>query len=301
LGNQIKILVTGVGGYIGSRACSYLSTHGFDVVGLMRQDADFGDKDRMAEILNDTQPDVVLHTAGVTPHTHVNDGDYSKVNFEGSKNLLNALLSSGLTRGSSRNQKDSPIKSGNDSVRFINCSTIGVYGVPLNDGVVHEDDVCTPLSPYAQSKHDFEKYLSGSDISHVNVRIANIPGRDAFINYVADNNAVNFYGDEPYIRDYIHLDDLNNLFQKSIGYLIDNGESITVNAGAGVGYCFPDIVDEIESQMGTPITRNHHPTRPNDVVKIICDIQRAKNVLGWMPQQTDLKEIIKYALHNRQL
>ena len=279
MGNQIKILVTGASGYIGSRACSYLLTQGFDVVGLTRDDGDFGDKDRMAEIISDVEPDIVLHTAGLTPHRDINDDDYSKVNFEASKNLIDAC----------------------HGVKFINCSTIGVYGVPLRDGVVHEDDVCMPLSPYAQSKHDFEKYLSGSDVSHVNVRIANIPGRDAFINYVCDNNTVNFYGDEPYSRDYIHLDDLNDLFQKSIGYLMDNGESITVNSGAGVGYSFPDIVDEIELQMGTPITRNNHPAKPNDVVKIICDIQRAKNVLGWEPQQTDLKEIIKYALHNRQL
>lgn len=282
--DKVKILITGASGYIGSRACSYLSARGFDVVGLSRHGGgfikgDFGDENRMLEIIGDTQPDVVLHCAGVTPHRDVSDRDYKHVNVDGGRALMNAIV--------------------DRDIKLINCSTIGVYGVPLHDGIVNEGDACKPLSPYAQSKYDFENNLSDSDVRHVNIRIANIPGRDAFINYVTDNKAVNFYGEVPYVRDYIHLDDLNVLFEKSIEYLVRDGEELTVNAGSGVGYSFPDIVDEIERQMADDISRNKLPSKQSDVVKIICDIQNAKNVLGWEPQQTGLKEIVDYALRNR--
>jgi len=284
LNSKPKILITGASGYIGSRAFEYLKSKGFEVFGLSRDGGDFitgdfGDINRMTDIINDNQIDIVLHCGGVTPHAHVTDDDYFNINFERSKNLLEACA-----------LKD---------IKFINASTIGVYGVPLRDGVVSEDDDCHPLSPYAQSKYDFEMELQRSDVPHVNIRIANIPGRDSFINYVVDNNAVNFFGDAPYIRDYIHLDDLTVFFERSINYLTGGGESVTVNAGSGFGYSFPAIVDEIERQSGTKITRQTLVSKSGDVVKIICDISKAQNILNWVPQNTDLEDIITYALHNK--
>jgi len=89
------------------------------------------------------------------------------------------------------------------------------------------------------------------------------------------------------------------LFGKSIDYLMNEGKSVTINAGSGIGFSFLDIVDEIESQTGQTISRENSDAKTGDVVKIICDITRAREVLGWAPQQTDLKEIINYALHNQ--
>jgi|GEM_PF-1280012 len=336
---MVKVLITGVDGYIGSRvAAAMASTSGdFQLYGLSRRShschcedhrdkaiqnvncdsglprshalprndgvqnisGDFTNKDRMVEILSKSQPDVIIHCAGMTPHKDNKDGDYGRVNFEGGKVLLESV------RDYNKNRMDCHVAGAprNDGVKFINCSTIGVYGTPLNDnGVVLPSDVCHPSSPYAQSKYDFEQHLSRqTGISYLNLRIANIPGRDAFINYVLNGHHVTFNGDIPYIRDYIHLDDLSDLFLKSIIYLMDGGENATLNAGSGVGLSFPDIVDEVEGQSGKTITRHHAPTKTGDVVRIICDISDTKKRLGWNPRHTNLDQIIRYAIDNKSL
>jgi nucleoside-diphosphate-sugar epimerase len=260
---------------------------------------DFTNKKQMVSVLFDVCPDIIIHCAGLTPHQNHSDDDYARVNFDGSVAFLDAI------RDYNQNRMDCHVADTprNDVVKFINCSTIGVYGVPHNDdGVVKSSDNCAPLSSYAQSKHDFEHYLfDQSDIPYLNLRIANIPGRDAFINYVLGGGEVTFNGDKPYIRDYIHMDDLSDLFIHGAEYLVNDGESATLNAGSGVGHSFPDIVDEIERQTGQSITRHHGPTKTGDVVRIICDISETKTRLGWSPRLTNLDQIIHYAIDNRSL
>lgn len=283
-----KIMVTGSDGFIGSRVSNHLQSRGYDVFGLSRRgrngaQGDITNINQINSIINDVQPKAIVHCAGLTPHVHVQDEDYIRVNFQGSKILLNAAC--------------------DNHIHFINASTVGVYGQPLSDdGIVYESDKCKPLSPYAQSKYDFENYLceQGRD-NHINMRIANIPGRDAFINYVVNNRRVQFNGDEPYIRDYIHPDDLSRLFEKSIVYLMSGGKGRTVNAGSGVGFSFHDIVKEIENQTGMMVERTVGGVKTGDVVKIICDISTTQQVLNWTPQYTILKDIINYALLNKHI
>ena len=236
--SSIKILMTGASSFVGSRLFLYLKKQHYDVVGISRQEhddfiqGDIHDKQRMIDIIHDTQPDIVIHCAGITPHTATDDHQYQDVNVEASKNIVEAIK-------------------GND-IGFINCSSLSVYGHPKSDdGFVREGDVCCPLSPYGQSKRDFENYLSDQkNLRFVNLRIANIPGKDGFVSHVVKNNDVTFHGDDPYIRDYIHPDDLCAIMLKSIHYLINGGDSVTLNAGAGQGFSFPHFVDLIEQKTG---------------------------------------------------
>ena len=145
----------------------------------------------------------------------------------------------------------------------------------------------------------FLSLFSQKSLPYINFRIANIPGADAFINYVIDNKRASFYGYDWYVRDYIHPDDLNDLFAKSIGYLIKGEDSLTINAGVGIAYHFDDIVDEVERATGDKIERHFEPEKQGDIVKIICDIRRAKDALNWSPNHTRLQETIDYAVRNK--
>ena len=291
MANGIKILVTGASGFVGSRLSLYLSSIGYDVYGLSRQGqgdegvnwvvGDFCHEKQMRERLSDIQPSIIIHCAGVVRDS--DDSDFDKVNYEGSKRLLELAQATPSVLG------------------FINASSIGVYGKPQSDdGVVREDDECHPQSAYAISKYKFEGELfSQKSLPYINLRIANIPGADAFINYVINNKRASFYGDDWYVRDYIHPDDLNDLFKKSIGYLIKGEDSLTINAGAGIAYHFDDIVDEVERATGDKIERHFEPEKQGDIVKIICDIRRAKDALNWSPNHTRLQETIDYAVRNK--
>jgi len=321
-----KILVTGIDGYIGSRVVqAFAALSCYDVYGLSRRGGafsnegdidsglrrndglnqnsdrnddvqfihgDYTDKAQMLSVMFDIQPDVVIHCAGLTPHKNHRDDDYFRVNFDGGKALVEAMATVPSPQPSPKGR--------GGKMALINCSTIGVYGVPCDDGgFVNSLDDCVPLSPYAQSKYNFEEYLnSQTDIKFINLRIANIPGRDAFINYVLNNQKVMFHGREPYIRDYIHMDDLCDVMVKSADYLYDGGTNVTLNAGSGLGLSFHDIVDRIEIMTGQAIDRHYADIKTGDVVKIICDISETQKRLGWVPRHSNLDQILRYAIDN---
>lgn len=328
---MIKIMVTGAGGFIGGRVSRFLGVRSsqvaiFDITrnegevsgdggawadadaevavpetgthaapdGSTRHSVslDLSDHDSVRSVIADIRPDIVIHTAGVTPHrTGVVDADYRVQNVDNSVALLNALTDAKKAAG------------GDYDPAFIFASTVGVYGAPHRaDGRVREDDTPSPQSVYTQSKVDFETILQGQgDIRYAILRYSNIPGRDAFINHVVTRGEVTFFGVEPYVRDYIHLDDLCDLHARAVDYLLKGGASVTLNAGSGVGFSFPDLVDEIERQTGRTITRHQAEARENDVIRLICDVQKAADVLHWTPKHTTIKDIVAYALENYEL
>lgn len=290
-GDQITVLITGATGFVGSRVSAYLSSLAeYRVFGLSRSpqqasdqiswiEGDFANPEQMARVLQTVQPDVILHCAGVTPHHNVDEDAFFRINVDGGAAFLQVIASL------------------NHNIGFINASTIAVYGSPTcSNGMVSVEDTANPQSPYARSKYRFEQILEKSGLRSLNARIANIPGGDSFLKHVLTTGEVDFYGDSPYHRDYIHPADLCRFFAAGVKYLKSGGVSETVNVGSGLGLIFPAAVDEIERQTGRIIMRHHHPTKQGDVIKIICDITHAKQVLGWIPEQVNLSDIIHYAV-----
>ncbi len=150
----MKAFVTGGTGFVGYNLVSALLKRGYTVVCLVRDE-------KKAKILPEevdvvygdiTQPetlkpeyfrgvDFVFHVAGlISSH---NPKRYYKVNFEGTKNLVSALLSSG--------QK---IK------KFIYTSTIAAIGPGMDDDKpITEDDLPHPVDEYGKSKRKSEEFL----------------------------------------------------------------------------------------------------------------------------------------------
>lgn len=60
---SIKILITGVNGFIGRNLKKYLSNIGYDVDGLSRQDLDLLDRDKVISFLSERYYDLIIHTA----------------------------------------------------------------------------------------------------------------------------------------------------------------------------------------------------------------------------------------------
>lgn len=299
-----RILITGAGGFIGSRLVAYFQNiGGYDVYAMMRTlppcsapaqaahtiAVDLADYMAVEGHLRHIHPDIVIHTAGLTPHRGgtIADTDYHAQNTDHAENILECL----------REMR----RRGHDSYRpaLIFASSVSVYGRPQSpDGIVREGDPLHPQHAYARSKADFEAILQAqTDIPHAILRYGNIPGRDGFIRFVTDHHRADFYGAEPFIRDYIHPDDLCSLHDCAAKHLISGGHSVISNAGSGVGLSFAAIVDEIERQTEISVTRQTYPIRENDIPCVICDIQTAKDVLHWSPSRTTATDIVSYALH----
>lgn len=103
--------------------------------------------------------DVVIHAAGyahVYPKTEEEKAKFYAINFEGTKNLINALDSSRLKQ-------------------FVLISTVAVYGVEKGEGISEDDPVC-PVTPYGISKRKAEEYVLDWGQKHnVNVLVLRLP------------------------------------------------------------------------------------------------------------------------------
>jgi UDP-glucose 4-epimerase len=68
-----------------------------------------------------------------------------------------------------------------------------------------------------------------------------------------------------------------------------------VNVGSGVGYSNLQIVEAINRYTKHTLFYNVGPARPGDPASLICNNDRAKQLLNWQPQHSDLETIIKSA------
>lgn len=154
----MKILVTGASGFIGSFIVEEALRRGMDTWAAVRgsskrdflQDGrihfielNLSSQSQLEEQLHGHQFDYVVHAAGVTKC--LNDSDFFKINTEGTKNLVNALLSLQM-----------PVK------RFVYVSSLSIFGAiretqPYKE--ILESDTPMPNTNYGRSKLQAELWL----------------------------------------------------------------------------------------------------------------------------------------------
>ena len=151
----MKVLVTGASGAVGPALVNLLLQKTFAVRVLTRtspplklfpgiveyMQGDICDPDTAHRAL--TNIDIVHHLAAklhVTNPSHDLQPAYQRINVDGTRNLVNAALSAGVTR-------------------FVLASTIAVYGPGCGTAVVDEKSSLNPQSDYAASKREAEKIV----------------------------------------------------------------------------------------------------------------------------------------------
>ncbi|MCH1967195.1 NAD-dependent epimerase/dehydratase family protein [Paraclostridium sordellii] len=149
----MKVLITGVNGFIGSNIYEGLKDE-FDVLGISQSSeskicknyisCDLTDKDKLEEVIKSNNDiDIIIHCAALA-HNKGNDlskDRFMKVNYEVSKDLVDL------------SNKYLSLK------KFIFLSTISVYGERIDKDVYVETDKCYPKSPYAIAKKKSEEYI----------------------------------------------------------------------------------------------------------------------------------------------
>lgn len=139
----MKILFTGANGFLGSNVIPVLQKNNFQVSTLGIKNSDYNiDLSKEVPEFHD-KFDVVFHAAGKAHQIPKNDVEsqiFFDVNLTGTKNLCEALESSGLPK------------------YFFFISTVAVYGIDKGDNI-DEDYPLKGKTPYAKSKIEAEKYL----------------------------------------------------------------------------------------------------------------------------------------------
>ena len=153
-----RILITGASGFIGSFIVEEALNRGFETWAAVRKSSsrEFLQDERIhfielnlsseAELkqqLKDIQFDYVVHAAGVTKCLHKED--FFRINTEGTKNLVRALLDLQM-----------PLK------RFVYISSLSIMGAireeqPYKE--IREQDKAMPNTAYGKSKLEAEQWL----------------------------------------------------------------------------------------------------------------------------------------------
>ncbi len=155
----MRVLVTGASGFIGSFIVEESLRRGFETWAAMRKTSSrrylkdgrihfielaFGDEDKMTEQFSKLQFDYIVDAAGATKCKDT--ADYFRVNTDGTKALVNALLRSGM-----------------DVKKFVFFSSLSAFGAP-KEKLPHEDildtDAMQPNTAYGKSKLAAEQFLA---------------------------------------------------------------------------------------------------------------------------------------------
>ena len=314
-----NILVTGGAGYIGSHACKALAKAGYTPIcydslerghewavkwGPLEQ-GNILDKTRLEEVLKQYQPEAVMHFAGyISVEESVKaPALYQRNNVEGSKVLIDAAVAHNIKQ-------------------FIFSSTCAVHGIP-NQQIITEDLPIKPINPYGESKAEIENVLRDTalknDFAYVALRYFNAAGADRdgeigeahepeshLIPLILDTAAgkrehISIYGtdydtpDGTCVRDYIHVNDLAEGHVQALRYLEGNAESQVINLGTGKGFSVKKIIDCARKITGKTINEKVESRRAGDPSYLVASNDRAKTVLGWQPQHSQIETIIETA------
>lgn len=311
-----KILVTGGAGYIGSITVKRLLESGYEVV--VFDNLSQGHKTSVAcplvmgDLLNPQDfsqldsytIDGVIHfaAAALAGESMKHPAKYFENNILGGVHLLEYMNKRNIS-----------------SIVFS--STCAIYGTP--DKVpVSEEESKKPESVYGESKLAFERVLYWYDriynIKHINLRYFNACGAsldgslgelhdpETHIIPIAIQSAITntpfpLFGtdyetsDGTCIRDYIHVEDLASAHMLAFEQLEKTKESNFFNLGTGNGYSNKQIIDMVKKVSGKDFPVEVKPRRPGDPSIIYADNTKAKTILGWNPEHSDLETIIQTA------
>ena len=317
----MKILVLGGAGYIGSHTVYELIDAGEEVViidnletgykeavhpkGVFYQ-GDLRDRAFLDSVL-EKEPDIdaVIHFAAnsLVGESMVNPLKYYDNNLCGTKTLLEVLLDHKI-----------------DKIVFS--STAATYGEPEQVPILETDKTC-PTNTYGETKLSMEKMFHWVDMAHglkyVSLRYFNACGAHEsgmigethnpethlipLILQVPNGKreAISIFGtdyptkDGTCIRDYIHVKDLAQAHILAVKYLMKGGDSDIFNLGNGVGFTVKEVIETAKEVTGKPIKVVEEGRRAGDPAVLIASSDKAREVLGWKPENADLHKIIASA------
>jgi len=313
----MKILLTGGAGYVGSSCLRWLRTHGHNVMaydnlsegnaaavdGAELVVGDLADKALMSKVMREYRPDAVMHFAAVAsvPESIKDPESYYRVNVQGTKNLLDAMLE-------------------NNIKRIVFSSTAATYGFTA-EMPLRETSAQVPEVPYGRSKLAAEwlirDYCTAYGVGFTIFRYFNASGADidgrhgearrneshliplalSVATGVKEKLLV-FGNDYPTrdgscVRDYVHTADLANAHQLAVESL-EPGMQRFYNLGSGKGSTVLEVLRACEKINGKPIRHEIVARRPGDPAVLIASDERIRKELHWDPVY-NIEDIVRTA------
>ena len=329
-----KILVTGGAGFIGSAVvrhlinnlnCSVVNvdklTYAGNLSSLSSVDqnplysfeyADINDRSGITVILDQHQPDAIMHLAAESHVDRSIDGpsDFIQTNIVGTYSLLECARTYWRQLSSSKQ----------DDFRFHHISTDEVFGSLGETDSFTEETAYDPRSPYSASKassdHLVRAWHETYDLPVVLSNCSNNYGPYHFpekliplmIIKALKGEKLPVYGTGENIRDWLYVDDHANALCKIL-FEGKKGESYNVGGNAEVSNL--DVVrnicrllDELSPRPGMSKHEDQIDfvaDRPGHDYRYAIDSTKIRNELGWKPIETfetGLRRTVEWYLAN---
>ena len=297
----MRILLTGVAGFIGSRVGELMLERGHEVFGIDNlcpaydvrlkdyrlgrlegrpgydfRRVDITDRDGLATVWGESGPfDAVINLAaraGVRQSVE-DPWVYVETNIVGTLNLLDLCRRDGVGK-------------------FVLASTSSLYGA--SNPVPFSEDAPTdkPLSPYAASKKGAEAmcwtyhHLYGLDVTVFRYFTVYGPaGRPdmslfRFVQWIYEDRPLRLYGDGSQSRDFTYVDDIARgtiLGLRPLG-------CETINLGSDHPHELLEVIHLIEQEVEREARIEQYPMHAADVMATWANVGKAKALLGWQSE-----------------
>jgi UDP-glucuronate 4-epimerase len=303
----VRVLVTGIAGFIGSHLGARLLASGHEVVGLDSFDetlypaalharnletigaaprfefvhGDLLDAPLVDATLRQGRFDVVVHLAalaGVRPSI-AQPKRYQRVNIEGTLNVLEACRAAGVSR-------------------LVFASSSSVYGARSLGSPVpfREDDAADrPASPYAATKRAGELLCANWSalwgLGATALRFFTVYGPrqrpemaiHKFARLILDGKPVPLFGDGSTARDYTFIDDIIDGVVAAIDVTARGGYRV-YNLGGSRTTTLARLVELLEQHLGRRALVEKIAEQPGDVPITCASVDLAARDLGYAPK-----------------
>lgn len=314
----MKILVTGVAGFIGSKVVEMLLEQGKKVLGVdnlndyydvrlknwrldrLKNNSNFEfikmDIENLSEVESlfasgEIESVINLAARAGVRYSMEDPFVYMRTNAIGTLNILDCMRKNGVKK-------------------IVLASTSSLYaGQPMP--FIETLPVNSPISPYAASKKSAEvmtytyHYLYDLDVTVLRYFTVYGPaGRPdmvifKFIRNIIEGMAINVNGDGEQKRDFTYVDDIAKgtvSALKPVGYEI-------MNLGGGVeSFSLNYLIKKIEEYSGKKAIIEYKEFSKADIKATLADGHKAKEILDWKPEvrfDNGLKRCVDWYMENR--
>jgi UDP-glucose 4-epimerase len=314
--DDMKILVTGGAGYIGSHTCVELLNNGYEVVvldnlsnaseealkrvekitgkSLAFYKGDMLDRTYCEKIFAEHKIDAVIHFAGLKAvgESVQKPWEYYYNNIAGTLVLCDVMR-----------------KAGCKNIVFSSSAT--VYGDPAFVPITEECPKGQITNPYGQTKGMLEQVLTDLHVGDpewnvvllryfnpIGAHESGLIGEDPkgipnnLVPYIAQvavgkRECLHVFGDDyptpdgTGVRDYIHVVDLAVGHVRALEKMQDTKGVLVYNLGTGKGYSVLDVLHAYEKACGKTLPYQVEPRRAGDIPTCYSDPSKAEKELGW--------------------
>lgn len=318
----MKILITGINGFVGSHLAEYYLAQGEEIFGTYRThhtgtelknieqiknkiklfDCDLRDRNSVFRVINEVKPDVIHHLAAQS---------FVKASWDNPEHTLFNNISAEL------NIFDVCRALGIDPVIHVAGSSEEYGLVYENELPIKETNPLRPLSPYAVSKitQDMlgqqyyysysQKIVITRGFNHEGPRRGRQFVTSAFASQIAEaekglREPILKHGNLDACRDFTDITDMVKAYALAVKHC-QYGEPY--NICQGKTYKIKKVLDYLVSRAKIKITAEPDPSkiRPSDVMVLLGDHSKFSEATGWQPKvsfEEMLDKILNYWREN---